>query len=312
MNIVCSIDEAYAQHCGVMLCSLFKNNPGIKFRVFLITDGLTEISRQKLTSVSIAWRQQMEWVQIDARAFHRARVSGHVSAATYFRILIPKILPDDVDKVLFLDSDIIVRGSVTELYSEPIDGHTHAAVENPLSQGDVERLGIPGGSTYFNAGVLLLNIHRWRAEQLSERVLDYVKVDPGRLLWWDQDALNATLHGRWRQCRPTWNAQEAFFRNLSASELGVSEEDLFEVRSNPRIVHFSGSRKPWRYHYQHPFKSEYYKYLALTPWKGYRPFDRPSAPRRARLWVARVAPRFVRDAYRRLAVILRPAAPQAS
>ena len=63
-----------------------------------------------------------------------ARVFGHVSLATYFRILIPRILPADIDKVLFLDSDVIVRAPVAELYNQSIDGYTHAAVENPLCE----------------------------------------------------------------------------------------------------------------------------------------------------------------------------------
>lgn len=295
-----------------MLCSLFENNPGVECRVFLITDGLSEVAREKLSRVTVAYRQRLDLRAIDPRILQGARVTHHVSVATYFRILIPRILPHDVDKVLFLDSDLIVRGSVAEFYEQPIDGSTHAAVENPLCRERADSLDIPGGSTYFNAGVLLLNVRRWREEHVSERVLDYINTNVDKLLWWDQDALNATLYGRWRRCRPTWNAQEAFFRNLSASELGVTEEELVEARSNPRIVHFTGSCKPWSYYSQHPFKADYYKYLARTPWRGFQPSDRPSARQRVTQLAAGVAPEFVKRGYRKLAAAFRPAATQAS
>jgi lipopolysaccharide biosynthesis glycosyltransferase len=305
VNIVCTIDDAYAQHCGAMLCSLFTNNPGLRLRTFLITNGVSQDARAGLDRVATASGRRIEWQQLDDRVFRRARISDHVSIATYFRVLIPDILPDDVDKVLFLDSDIIVRGSIRELYDQSVDAYTHAAVENPLATEQAERLGIAGRS-YFNAGVLLLNLRRWRAERISEQVLDYINANGERLMWWDQDALNATLHGRWRACRPIWNAQEAFYKPHSAADLGVTTADLAEVRSNPRIVHFTGSRKPWSYYDRHPFKADYYAYLARTPWRGYQPFDLPSPRSRARQLVSLVAPSYVKQGYRRLASRWRP------
>lgn len=222
MNIVCAIDETYAQHCGVMLCSLFADNPGARFQVFIISDGLTEPSRDKLTRVALGFRQQLVFLEVPARMFQSVSVSGHVSIAGYFRFLIPQILPDDVDKALFLDSDIIVKGSVAELYDQSIERYTHAAVVNPLC-GPVHKaipasLGMPHGSSYFNSGVLVLNLRMWREEQISERVVEYFHANAGRLHFWHHDALNATLHGRCRTCHPIWDAQEAFFLDRSADQ----------------------------------------------------------------------------------------------
>ena len=304
MNIACAIDEGYAQHCGVMLCSLFSNSPGAWFQVFVVSDGLTGASREKLARLARDWRHELVFVQVDLPQFRSAHVSGHVTTGAYFRLMLPKVLPAEIDKVLVLDADIVVRGPVTELYEEPVEGYTHAAVTNPLC-GPVHRrhpgtLGVPEGSPYFNAGVLLLNLPRWREERISERLIEYIGANADRLRWWHQDALNAILHGRWRSCRPTWNAQTSFFGGKPAAELGISAEELLEVRTNPRIVHFCGTWKPWTYYSVHPFKGEYFKYLARTPWRDYRPFDRPPAWLRARLLASRMAPGFVKQGYRRL------------
>jgi lipopolysaccharide biosynthesis glycosyltransferase len=311
LNIACTIDEAYAQHCGVMLCSLFRNNRDIRFRVFVVTDGLGEASSEKLRRLACDWRQQLEFLRVDHRLLQSAPVFGHVSAATYFRILLPQILPADVDKVLFLDSDVIVRGPIADLYEQAIEGYTHAAIENPIWDEDKKHpatLGIPDGSRYFNAGVLVFNLRRWREDHISEQVFEYVNANADKLQFWDQDALNATLHGRWLQCHPTWNAVAAFFEERSAAELAVSEEDLLLVKSNPRIVHFTGTVKPWSFYCDHPFKAEYFKYLAFTPWRGYRAYDRPSVARQARLLAGRLAPGIVKQGYRKLAAAWRPSA----
>jgi lipopolysaccharide biosynthesis glycosyltransferase len=277
---------------------LFSNNQDLRFRVFVITDGLLPGDHERLRAVVAARRHQLEWLTIDQDVFRDAHVSGHVSIATYFRIVIPAVLPQDVEKVLFLDSDIVVRRSIAEFYETPLDDYTHAAVENPLMQADVKRLGIPENSPYFNAGVLLLNVRRWRDECLTMKLLDYINVQATKLRWHDQDALNATLHGRWRKCPPTWNAQQAVFCPFQASELGVSEQELHEARSNPSIVHFTGSEKPWMYSTAHPFKRDYYRYLAQTPWRGYSPPDRPSLTARLFGAASRMVPDWAKARYR--------------
>ena len=108
-------------------------------------------------------------------------------------------------------------------------------------------------------------------------------------------------HGSWLPCHPIWNAQQAFFLDRSAAQLEMTEEDLAKVRTQPRIVHFTGTSKPWSYYDTHPLRHEYFRYLVHTPWKSWRPVDRPSADVRARLMVSRFAPNFVKEAYRKLA-----------
>jgi lipopolysaccharide biosynthesis glycosyltransferase len=305
VNIACAIDEGYAQHCGVMLCSLFSNSAGTKFQVFVVTDGLTAKSRERLARLARDWNQTLVFVHVDVQQFRDAAVSGHITIGAYFRLVLPQILPADVDKVLVLDADIVVQGSLTELYDQEVDRYTHAAVKNPLC-GSVHRrhprtLGMPEGSEYFNAGMLLLNVRRWREEGIADRLIKYAAINADKLRWWHQDALNGVLHDRWKSCHPIWNAQSTYFCGKSAEELGMSDEKLLEIRTNARLVHFCGTSKPWSFYSAHPLKNEYFKYLALTPWRGYRPVDRPPAWLRARLLASRITPEFAKQGYRRLA-----------
>jgi lipopolysaccharide biosynthesis glycosyltransferase len=297
LNIACAIDEKYAQHCGVMLSSLFVNNPDVSLSVYVINDGLSTAARARLDSVARQFQQQLRFESIDTTLLGNARISAHLSLATYFRLLIPRVLPPDVEKVLFLDSDLIVRSSIVELYDTAFEEHTLAAVENPFSTSDAERLALPTGAAYFNAGVLLINLRAWRDEGTCEKAIEYINAQADVLRFHDQDALNATLRGRWRKCSPVWNAQEAFFlTRCAAAELGVDKRELRSTRSNPRIVHFTGSAKPWDGYLNHPFEDEYFKYLAWTPWKGH---PRPGRPSRLRQLASQVAPVFVKQTYRR-------------
>jgi lipopolysaccharide biosynthesis glycosyltransferase len=283
MHVVCALDEDYAQHCGVMLCSLFANNAGERVHVFVISTGLSDDARQRLSS--LAWRpgHDIEHVTIDPGRLANAWVSNHLTVATYFRVLIPQCVPPDLPRVLFLDSDIVVRGSLAELYAMPLDGYSHAAVANPFMDRDATRLGLPPGTPYFNAGVLLVNLRKWRHEWISERLVAYVAEKGSALEHHDQDALNAILHGQWRRCHARWNAQVQFFKHYSADDLRVSRRELREVRTNPAIVHFTGTGKPWTFYDANPFEGDYFKYLALTPWHEYRRSGQPSI--RARLKV---------------------------
>jgi lipopolysaccharide biosynthesis glycosyltransferase len=108
----------------------------------------------------------------------------------------------------------------------------------------------------------------WRREDLSARLLDYVGSHSSQLVWWDQDALNAVLHGRWLPSPAKWNATNGFFHRHPASVLGVSKLECQQARRDPCIVHFTGSYKPWMPGEQHPFKYEYYKYLRLAGWRN--------------------------------------------
>jgi lipopolysaccharide biosynthesis glycosyltransferase len=285
MNIVCTIDENYVQHCAVMLCSLSRNNPGVNFSVFIITPGLSKHLENKLLFFLQKLKFTVSFITIDKSQLANAPVYGHVSLATYFRLLIPSLLDSSIKKVLFLDSDIIIRQEISSFWRVDIDNYAHAAVENSgLDLLYKQKLGIAPGNSYFNAGVLLINLEAWRDKNVQREGIDFMDCYPDRIVFWDQDVLNYLLQGSWLKVAPCWNAQEAFFRNHTSDELGLTTQEHKEIQSNPSIVHFtgSGSCKPWHYQCEHPFRQDYYNYLAQTPWRNSRPTGRPSLISRAK------------------------------
>ena len=160
--------------------------------------------------------------------------------ATYFRLLIPQELPETVTRVLYLDTDIVVRRGIADLWGMDLDGHSVAACQDLVVQR-VDRIaryqegGLALGAAYFNAGVLLIDLARWRAEKTSERVVENIGTNGHRYPLLDQDGLNAVLAEKWKPLPMQWNVQVGSktrgHQPLPAEEAG--------------IVHFTGKAKPW-------------------------------------------------------------------
>lgn len=207
---------------------------------------------------------------------HRLKPSEHVGVETYYRFLIPDILPE-VDKVLYLDSDLIVLADVADLYLQDLNDNLVAAVRDPDFQGQVnmpnstmkqyacEELKIKNPYNYFQAGVLLLNLTEMRALHSSEEWL-YLASTPHRYA--DQDVLNQCCQGRVKYLDLSWNVLTDCDWKRVSDIIEFAPATLFqeymEARKNPKIVHFAGFKKPWQFPGE-DFGELFWKYARQTP-----------------------------------------------
>jgi lipopolysaccharide biosynthesis glycosyltransferase len=203
---------------------------------------------------------------------------GHITIAAYYRLYVPELLPRDVGRIIYLDSDTVVRRSIEELWSTDLEGNVVAAVMKPRAS-EFEAVGLQSASDYFNSGVLLIDTALWRAQRVRERALVFAFSHPDCTHGHDQPALNHVFAGRWTRLDPRWNQQFKFFVH-TAGYLRMSRSDLRRLRSDPYIVHYTTQAKPWHSLNQHPLRSWYYDVLDRTPFAGWRP-ERP--PWRARV-----------------------------
>lgn len=192
-----------------------------------------------------------------------------MSRVTFARLLIGRFLPPDIDRVLYFDSDLIVRGDLKELWDHDLAGKTIGAIRDVVPYPNNSVLGLPPGAPYFNAGVMLIDLLRWRELEIGQRALDFACQHPDRILHWDQCALNLILCGDWVMLDPKWNFQT---KEVGGRRNGYMhfKKMRSHVRDAVRIVHFTGLSKPWHYENYHPIKEEYLKYRRCTPW----PLDR--------------------------------------
>jgi lipopolysaccharide biosynthesis glycosyltransferase len=266
LEVLCACDERYLPHAATMLCSLLKHNDVSRIHLFHSSIAYPELA--KLKSLVAAYKSDITLYEVTPTELQDLRVDKWASPAVYYRLLAPRILPSNVDKILYLDSDIIVRRSLSDLWNIDLADHALAAVPN--YEDDARKaLGLPAGTKYFNSGVLLINLQFWRLNDVAERAVSFAKNNPERVRYWDQDALNATLTGQWIELPPYWNAQ-----------MDRNRKFKLDIAMDPAIVHFVTDDKPWKWSNRHPFKDEYRKYRLETPWRRYRQEGTPRLPRR--------------------------------
>lgn len=276
IEVLCACDERYLPHAATMLCSLLEHNSVSKIHLFYSSISSDELA--KLKSLVTKYRTAIAFYEVVPAELQDLRVDRHVSIAVYYRILAPHLLHADIDKILYLDSDIIVRNSLNNLWDTDIADHALAAVLD-FGDGGPKGLGFPVGTKYFNSGVLLINLRFWRQKNIPERAIEFIRNNPEKVRYWDQDALNAILVHQWIELPGHWNAQD------EGDWIPTSTQGM---RLDPAIVHFTGS-KPWHWSNEHPFKHEYRKYRRKTPWRQYREEGRPGLPQRLGRWLRNIA-----------------------
>lgn len=186
----------------------------------------------------------------------------HFSAATYYRLFIDEILPREIDTVVYLDADMIAVGCARGLFEEPDSGSLLAAVDH-YSVGESLRLWGPMGGTYFQAGVLVIPVNRWREKRMAEVFRRAIKVESHRFVYPDQDLLNIVLEGKISRLPIGFNLETSLLSRLP-SEV---------IAKHGQIIHFSGPWKPWTHYSFSPFFDDWDKnYQEVFG----RPFNRNS------------------------------------
>jgi lipopolysaccharide biosynthesis glycosyltransferase len=220
-----------------------------------------------------------------------APARGHITVAAYYRIFLPEILPPQVRRVIYLDSDVIVRRSVDELWSVELGGNAVAAVMKPRA-AEFKAVGLKAETDYFNSGVLVIDTSLWREQKVREKALDFALHHPGCVHGHDQPALNHVFAGRWTRLDLRWNQQFKFFMH-TAGYLRMSRTELRQLRRDPFIIHYTTCAKPWNPLNEHPLRHHYYEVLDRTPFAGWRP---EPAQWQDRLWrlLARPVPHYLR------------------
>ena len=261
LNVFFAVDKNYLIHFTVTLASLLENNKDLNISVYIIHD-FEDINQleEVVFYFNSRYKVNINLIYVDNTIFDNFQITLYISKATYFRLLFADILPANIMSGLYLDCDTVVTGSLRELINLDFtntqinqDDNSILAVCDKNEKTEIDRLSKMGIQTnmYFNAGVMLINLKQWRIENVSDKLIDIANKFKEQLIWWDQDVLNI------------------FFKNKCGRLKNTYNEFPTKLLSNvPIIIHFSGSSKPWHYFNNHPYKSIYWKYLYITPFKN--------------------------------------------
>lgn len=265
--IACITDGDYLRHTAAMLHSVLAHSAPARVHAHVLHEAaIAPAEQRKLEQMLQAAGGTVSWLPI-GEAGARPFPGGHFPRSVWFRVLLPELLPA-LDRVLYLDSDLIATGSLLPLWQTALGGQLLGAVTNPLypfmPPYPAQQLGIARAADYFNSGVLLLDLAQMRREDTAQKLIECARQRPG--LWYpDQDALNLVCRDRWLALHPRWNAQSTYFE-LDEHELPVPAAQVREARTQPAIVHFIGALKPWTYLCRHPLRHLYLEHARATPW----------------------------------------------
>ena len=242
--------------------------------------GITAQNREMIAAAAARPEVRLHWVTTlgrEGRASPRGRARASPGPRTP-GCSSPWCCHPDLDRALYLDSDLIVRRCVGELFDSPLGDFAALGVADAGSPYVSSLYGVPYWSRYgrraddvnFNSGVLLLNLSAWRDEDITGAAVEYL-TDGRHQFLVDQEAINAILPGRIGEVDPRWNVQTEHFQPPHQATLPLDEAQLAELIKDPWIVHFTTAVKAWSYGCTHPFRDEWFASLDQTPYRGWRP-----------------------------------------
>lgn len=266
MNILVTLNGKYLKPLKVMLWSLAFNNRDQGFRIFLMHSSIPQNEIDELRNYMDSFRQELVVITVPAEYFDNAPVVKHYSREMYYRLLAPRFLPGDLDRILYLDPDILVINPIDELYNIEMGNYYFAASyhDRVVSKGiNMIRLKTYEMTEYFNSGVLLMNLPLLRKNVDEKEIFDYIKKNQSRLFLPDQDILNALYSKKIKKIDEIkYNYDVRYYHYYKIQSSGEFNMDY--VMRNTVFLHFCGKKKPWHTNYSGHFHSLYKHYETLA------------------------------------------------
>ena len=254
MEIITSVDDNYAMHLGAMIVSIFENTQfPEEISLNILNSGLSTENRDKFFYCVESYGGKIQFLEIDSKRFEKFHERSYINRTAYYRIVIPELFSNE-QKVIYLDCDIILEEDITKLYNIDISDY-HVAATCDENKFLSKEIGLDV-KDYFNSGVLIINIEKWRKLKLTEKIVEYIIGPLNKKNTCDQDALNYVIKGNYYNLGYEWNY--------------IYDNHFYFIGNRdfkPKLIHFAGN-KPWGVFSNNPYKSQYEKYIKLSPWKN--------------------------------------------
>lgn len=269
IHIACCSNEKLAPMFGVVMTSVGINVKSDDVMMYLLHNGLKDKTIKRLNKIAERFHIALELMEINASLLKDCPTNKKLHYADimmYARFLLPSMLPD-LDKVIYLDCDLVVNSDLKDLWNFDVNGVAVAMAPDHLYKDatTLERLKMTNGE-YLNSGVIVMNLEYWRKHNVQNRVLSFIEDNGKDLIYFDQDALNVTLQNERRKLPIKYDCTPYHFHKQIISFLNGNPKDIDDARENPTIFHFCGTTKPWSLGSYLPGKELFIKYQKLSGW----------------------------------------------
>lgn len=280
-HIVYASDDKFAEILGVSLVSLYENSKDMDdIKLYILDSGITDENKQKIETVCKSYKRS-DVIFIPGRNISE-KLSMKVavdrgSLSQYARLFVSSDLPQELSRVLYLDCDIVVKKSIRELWNLDLQGKTIGALMDAFSKYYRVNIDLEPNDIMFNSGVMLIDLKKWREDNVENQLLKFIKAKNGRIQQGDQGALNAVLSHDTYCFEPRFNSVTIFY-DFTYKEMLIyrkppkfySEEKVNEAVENPSVIHFTTSflsKRAWMKGCKHRYADEWLKYKKMSPWK---------------------------------------------
>ena len=276
-HIAFCVDNHYFRSMGATITSVIANNPDTHFTFHVLAFDVTDQHRERLLELEQRFNVRTRLHIVDPDSFSELRhfiEHSYYSLSIFSRLIIPALLRDEADKVLYLDADILCVGKLDELIAMDLDNEIAAVVPDaPVTTARrCAALGLKHGR-YFNGGVLYMHVANWIANRTTEKTMEVLLSPAKDMRFNDQDALNIVIGGSARFIDGKYNYIYDLIHDL--------DRNIRTMRpvGDAVFLHFAGAVKPWADWSEHEARALFTKYHALSPWSD-MPLD--PAPRNSR------------------------------
>lgn len=271
MNIAYACDNNFVDVMCVSIMSF--NDHNCDANIYILDCGIEDANKQKIMKLCsgknavffIDAKKTLDGLDYDLNL-------DRGSIAAYARLFIGSMLPDNVDKVLYLDSDTLIRDSLDELYNTDLRPFIIGGIRDSFSVLNKKVFGIKKGGLFVNSGVLLINLYMWRLEKIENQMYKVLNYN-NNIFQGDQGVINMVFRGDVKELDLKYDVL-SYLYDFTYEEMMryrkpdhyFEKKEVVEASSNPVIVHFSSSfrsYRPWERESKHPFYKEWYTYYGI-------------------------------------------------
>ncbi len=283
MNVAYSTSDLYSELAATSIASLLENSKDVdEINVYVIDIGISEKHRQDLLDLAAAYGRHLEFLEdLNVEDIAHTKIDvGRWHISTFSRLFLLHVLPEGMDKIIYIDCDMIIRHSLKTLWEMDMEGTWCMSADDCRGKMYRKDIGIPMDSIYTNNGLMVIDLDAWRKNDVESKFIDFINEYHGDITYMDQGVLNGVFQPlkKVKLLQISYNAQtvcyDLGYDGLQACRKPVwayTRDEFERGIGDPTVVHFttcfmSGTR-PWFKVDHHPYRDEFLKYRSLTAWK---------------------------------------------
>lgn len=263
IHLALTFDDYYTEHSIVLMTSILSNKSDEEVHFHIVEGGLGVNSKSKLLELKDC---KVDFYKVDPKIFEKYKKSDYYPVSMLYTMILPDLI--NVDKLIYLDSDVVVNSSLKELWEIDLEDNYVAAVEDANGKKYSKRYGLKADSKFFNTGLMLINCKKWREENIPQHSVEIAIKNTGTRFGYDQTVLNQLFEGKVKFLDLKWNLQ---YCPINVWATYDDKQEYKNAIKNPCVIHYVGDYKPWKKGFSlfNPKREDYFKYHKMTAYAFY-------------------------------------------